>query len=91
MYCHMFPTLTCVVWYCYTGWEASEDNEARQTDVCGDRTARGGQLWEPQPGREPGTGDMENVRESLINLVSIDRWKRLRHLNQKVRGRDTVL
>lgn len=47
---------------------------------------RGGQLWEPHPGREPGTDDRENRREPLINLVRIDRWKRLRHLNQNGKG-----
>jgi hypothetical protein len=34
---------------------------------------------------------MENRRESLINLVRIDRCKRLRHLNQNGKRRDTVL
>ncbi len=84
MFCHQYPTGTC-------GWSNPTVRELPgQRSLApggGHRPARRDDDCQHHGGRELGSMGRANTGESPINVVTVDKPKMLKGLNQKVRGR----
>jgi hypothetical protein len=88
VFCHQYPTQTC-------GWSnlavrSSGDNVASPVQG-GNSIERSGCDCQHQGGRELGLNGMVNKCELPLNVVTTNKPKMLTGLNQKVRGRVSVL
>jgi len=85
MFCHRYPTRACVNGN--VGVRSLWDNVASSVvDV--NQIVRGGWDCQPQGGRELGWRGMVNESESLINVVTDDKPKRLIGFQKRPTGLD---
>lgn len=80
MFCHRYPTSVV------SGWD-----NVSSSFVDGGLIVRSGCDCQPQGGWGLGLCDMVNKSESLINVVSNDKRKRLTRLGQKASGQGQAL